>query len=59
MTQCEETPFGRRYFVEGPLTPPDGRDPLVRSVWLIETRADTPRLVTAYPLRRTADDQRT
>lgn len=33
----EDTPFGTRYIVEGPLPAPDGRAPVVRSVWFIET----------------------
>ena len=35
---------------------PDGRAPRLRSVWFIETGADTPRFVTAYPLRREDDE---
>jgi hypothetical protein len=30
----------------------DGRNPLVRAVWFIETGEAIPRLVTAYPLER-------
>ena len=41
-------PYGVRYVVEGEL--PDERNPLVRSVWIIETGQELPRLVTAYPL---------
>lgn len=42
--------FGVRYVVEGQLETPDGRNPLVRSVWFIDMDEDVPRLVTAYPL---------
>ena len=45
----EETPFGRQYVVEGALTAPDGRTPLVRAVWL--EREEGPRFVTAFPGR--------
>ncbi|MFQ5612045.1 MAG: DUF6883 domain-containing protein [Anaerolineae bacterium] len=45
-------PFGTRYVVEGPMPAPDGRTPLVRSVWFIETRGQIPQFVTAYPLSR-------
>jgi len=31
---------------------PDGRSPLVRAVWLVESGEDVPRLVTAYPLEK-------
>jgi len=47
----EESPFGRRYVVEGALVTPDGRNPLARSVWFVETGHDTPQFVTLYPLR--------
>jgi len=49
----EDSPFGTRYTVEGPLRSPDGRDPAVRSVWFVEKDGTEPRLVTAYPLPRT------
>jgi hypothetical protein len=41
--------FGVIYGVDAPLICPDGRAPMVRSVWIIEPPADHPRLVTAYP----------
>lgn len=43
--------FGVRYIVEGPLATPSGRTPRVRTVWILETGARAPRLVTAYPVR--------
>ncbi len=46
----ELSPFGIRYVIEGPLNSPDGRSPLVRTVWFIESSEDMPRLITAYPL---------
>jgi hypothetical protein len=46
----ESSPFGMRYVIEGPLRSPDGRSPLVRTVWFIETGEDVPRFITAYPL---------
>jgi hypothetical protein len=45
------TTFGMRYIVEGPLRGPDGRLPLVRAVWVIESEEQVPRLITAYPVR--------
>jgi hypothetical protein len=45
----EQTPFGTRYVVEGALMSPDGRSPLIRSVWFIAVGETVPRLVTAYP----------
>jgi hypothetical protein len=43
-------PFGTHYVVEGTLFSPDGRNPKVRVVWIIDEDGDTPRLVSAYPL---------
>ena len=45
----QPSPFGRKFIVDGPLLTPDGRRPLVRTVWIIEAGDSVPRLVTAYP----------
>jgi hypothetical protein len=45
-----ESRFGTRYIVEGKLMSPDGRNPLMRTVWIVEKPQAAPRLVTAYPL---------
>lgn len=45
-----DNPYGAKYIIEGSLATPDGRNPLVRSVWIIEAGSNAPRLVTAYPL---------
>ena len=50
VTKEHETGFGPRYEVEGKLNTPDGRKPLVRSVWQLDKDAVAPRLITAYPL---------
>ena len=47
----QETGFGPRYEVEGKLSTPDGRSPLVRSVWQLDQGTVAPRLITAYPLK--------
>ena len=52
VAKIEESPFGRRYVVEGELQAPDGRAPLVRTVWFIEIEGSVPWLVTAYPIGR-------
>ncbi len=44
-----ESAFGTRYTVEGPLETPSGRQPTVRTVWVVDEGSDTPRLITAYP----------
>ncbi len=51
VTKVEERPpFGIHYVVEGTLHTPDGRDPSVRVIWIIDDGDDVPRLVSAYPL---------
>ncbi len=47
----KETIFGLRYEVEGPLRSPDGRAPLVKSVWQLDRGQFAPRLITAYPVK--------
>lgn len=55
VTKLEDSPFGRRYTIEGVLIAPDGRKPMIRCVWFIETGESVPQLVTAYPLKRRSD----
>lgn len=38
------------YAIEGALETPDKRQPLVRTVWAIESGSESPRFITAYPL---------
>ncbi len=56
VTKEEDSPFGKRYVIEGIIKCPDGRTPMVRTVWFIDTAADTPRFVTAYTLKGESDD---
>jgi hypothetical protein len=46
----EDTPFGRRYSVDGELAGLDGRRPRLRTVWFVERGQEVPRLVTAHPI---------
>jgi hypothetical protein len=41
---------GVKYVVEGALPSPDGRNPQVRSVWMIDGGRSYPRLISAYAL---------
>jgi hypothetical protein len=52
VTESMETVHGKKYIVDGELENPTGREAWVRSVWIIDTGTDFPRLVTAYPLGR-------
>ena len=40
---------GTKYILDGELRTPSGRSPRVRTVWIVDAGANTPRLVTAYP----------
>jgi hypothetical protein len=48
--QTMPNPHGIKYIIEGALQTPDGRNPQVRTVWIIENKQDRARFVTAYPL---------
>jgi len=50
VVKADDTPFGSKYIIDGPVETPDARNPSIRSVWCIETNEETPRFVTAYPL---------
>jgi hypothetical protein len=52
VTNIEDSLFGKRYIIEGMLPAPDGRAPVIRSVWFIANGEDVPRFATAYPLKR-------
>ena len=52
VTDVSESRYGTRYSVDGPMETPSGRNPRVRTVWIVDSERGGPRLVTAYPLRR-------
>ena len=56
VAKVEPSPLGTRYVVEGIIAAPDGRSPLIRTVWFVRNEEDIPQFVTAYPLRRRDDD---
>ena len=49
VTSLVESAHGTRYTVDGPLRAPDGRAPMVRTVWIVDS-GNPPRLITAHPL---------
>ncbi len=49
VARSDDTEFGTRYTVEGPLEAPDGTRPRIRVIWFVERGRAAPRLVTAYP----------
>lgn len=46
----EVSEYGTKIIIEGPLQCPDGRLPIIRTVWIIDAGVIFPRLVTAYPV---------
>lgn len=50
IVSAADTPFGKKYILEGSIAAPDGRNPRVRAVWFIVAGDTTPRFVTAYPV---------
>ena len=55
VASIEESRFGKRYAVDGPLRCPDGRTPLGRVIWFIEGDGSEPQFVTAHPLAEGQD----
>lgn len=48
----QPSPHGTKYVVTGPIQAPDGRAPVVRTVWLIDKGRQVARLITAFPGRK-------
>lgn len=44
-----ESSHGRKYIADGRIETPSGKQPTVRTVWILETGRAGARLVTAYP----------
>jgi hypothetical protein len=57
VTSLLTTPEGIHYSIEGILVTPDGRNPLIRSVWVIDNDSETPRFITAYPLKKRKEEE--
>ena len=51
VARLQKKEFGTSYIVEGPLNTPDGRNPNLRTVWIIENDGGAPYFVTAVPLK--------
>jgi len=50
VSEITETIYGKKYVIDGELETPNGNMIHLRTVWVIETGDDIPKLVTAYPL---------
>lgn len=53
---CAESPYGRKFVVDGQLTGPAGLSAMVRTVWIINRGQVAARLVTAYPCKKEHND---
>ena len=51
VAEVEETVYGTQYVIVGPIDTPDGRNPVIRTVWQVDHGADYPRFITARPDR--------
>jgi hypothetical protein len=49
VVETKSTEHGVKHILECKVKTPDGRDPCIRSVWIIDAGKTLPRLVTAYP----------
>jgi hypothetical protein len=49
ITKSMTSRHGYKYIVDGLIQAPGGRAAMVRTVWIVDTGGDVPRLVTAYP----------
>jgi hypothetical protein len=50
VAEITETIYGKKYVIDGELETPSGDMIHLRTIWIIETGDDIPKLVTAYPL---------
>jgi hypothetical protein len=50
VVEAIESNYGTRYIVDGVLESPDGRAPVLRTVWIVERGRPAPRFITGYPV---------
>lgn len=49
ITKSLASPHGMKYILDGEIETPAGRQASLRTIWILDSGSDTPRLVTAYP----------
>lgn len=49
VVEVKTTEHGVKYVLECAVPSPDGRNPCIRSVWIVDAGKIVPRLVTAFP----------
>ena len=52
VSRLQTTAHGAKYVIEGPMATPDGRAPVVWTIWIVDAGEHAPRFVTAYPAPR-------
>jgi hypothetical protein len=52
ISEIKESDFGTKYIIDGEIETPDGRNPYIRTVWIIEDGESIPSFITAHKLRR-------
>ncbi|MBI5214438.1 MAG: hypothetical protein HY960_01655 [Ignavibacteriae bacterium] len=50
VSSVQSSPHGTRYVIDGNIQTPDGRNPLIRTIWVIDKEKINPHFVTAFPL---------
>jgi hypothetical protein len=49
VVKTSPNPYGTRYEVKCSLVSPDGRNPCITTVWVMDPLSSAPRMITAYP----------
>jgi uncharacterized protein DUF6883 len=49
VSQSLESVHGKKYILDGPIETSIGKTPMVRTIWIVDSGQNAPRLVTAYP----------
>ena len=50
VNQVISSPYGKKYIIEGSVETHSGKAVKLRTVWIIESKNESPRFVTAYPV---------
>ena len=50
ISDSQQSVYGTKYIVDGPVRAPSGNAVSIRTVWLVESGTSEPRLVTDYPI---------
>ena len=45
----EKTKYGQKYEIKGVIKGPNGKEMMIKSIWIVLEREDIPRFITIYP----------